>query len=134
MRKTTNMMIATGLLMAGSGVHSEIVAERLTAYQAEGAGPFDAARGAEMWIHNHTDGKTGQPRSCASCHTDNLTSSGKHARTGKEIAPMAPSVNPQRLTDIKEIEKWFSRNCKWTLGRECTPQEKGDFLVYLRLQ
>ena len=52
--------------------------------------------------------------------------------TGKAIEPLAPSANPKRLTDPEHIEKWFLRNCKWTLGRECTPQEKGDFLVMIR--
>ncbi|MEA3244387.1 MAG: DUF1924 domain-containing protein, partial [Pseudomonadota bacterium] len=33
--------------------------------------------------------------------------------------------------DGKKIEKWFKRNCKWTLGRECTAQEKADFLAYI---
>jgi hypothetical protein len=47
---------------------------------------------------------------------------------------MAPSVNSERLTDPKFIEKWFRRNCIQTLGRECTPQEKGDVLTYLRAQ
>ena len=47
---------------------------------------------------------------------------------------MAPSVNPKRLTDRSKIEKWFKRNCKWTLGRECTPQEKGDILTFLLAQ
>jgi hypothetical protein len=45
---------------------------------------------------------------------------------------MAPSVNAARLTDQAKIVKWLHRNCKWTLGRECTPQEKGDFLTYIR--
>jgi hypothetical protein len=57
---------------------------------------------------------------------------GKHAKTGKAIEPMAPSVNPKRLSDEKQIRKWFSRNCKWTLGRECTAQEQGDVLLYLQ--
>ena len=57
-----------------------------------------------------------------------------HVCTGKSIELMAPSVNPKRLTDSRLIEKWFKRNCKWTLGRECTPQEKGDLLVYLQTQ
>jgi hypothetical protein len=45
---------------------------------------------------------------------------------------MAPSVNPERLTDQRKITKWFKRNCKWTLGRECTHREQGDVLAYLR--
>jgi hypothetical protein len=45
---------------------------------------------------------------------------------------MAPSANPERLADKAKIEKWLARNCKWTLGRACTPQEKGDVLVMIR--
>jgi hypothetical protein len=45
---------------------------------------------------------------------------------------MAKSVNPQRLTDPGKAEKWFGRNCRWTLGRDCTPQEKGDFVALIR--
>jgi hypothetical protein len=55
-------------------------------------------------------------------------------KTGKRIEPMAVSVNPQRLGDMAKIEKWFRRNCKWTLGRACTAQEKGDLLSFLRQQ
>jgi hypothetical protein len=47
---------------------------------------------------------------------------------------MAPSVNPQRLTDARKIEKWFKRNCEWTWGRACTIQEKGDILRFLQQQ
>lgn len=132
----TLSFITAGLMVFAVGpvVAADVVEERLAAYQAEGAGPFDAARGEAMWTRNFTHPKADKPRSCASCHTDNLQSSGKHARTGKSIDPMAPSVNAERLTEVKKIEKWFVRNCKWTMGRECTAQEKGDFLSYLRLQ
>ena len=34
----------------------------------------------------------------------------------------------------KKIEKWFKRNCKEAWGRECTAQEKADFLTYLITQ
>ena len=48
--------------------------------------------------------------------------------------PMAPCVNPKRLTERRQAEKWFKRNCKRTLGRACTAQEKGDLLSFLRNQ
>ena len=134
MQKTMRRLVATCLFMACGVALADTVDERLAAYQAEGAGPFDAARGAAMWTRTFTHSKADKPRSCATCHTDNLKTSGKHARTGKAIEPLAPSVNAKRLTDAKEIEKWFGRNCKWTIGRACTAQEKGDFLSYLRLQ
>jgi hypothetical protein len=111
---------------------ADVVDERLTAYEAQGAGPFDAARGEAMWTSKYSHARADKPRSCATCHTDNPRVTGKHARTGKPIEPLAPSVNPKRLTEVREIEKWFMRNCKWTVGRECTAQEKGDLLSYLR--
>ncbi len=103
-------------------------------YRAAGAGPFTAAAGEKRWMENHKDAETGLDRNCQTCHGKDLTQKGKHAKTGKIIDPLAPSANSERLTDIKFINKWFKRNCKWTLGRECTPQEKGDFLEYLRNQ
>ncbi|MFN7572434.1 MAG: DUF1924 domain-containing protein [Betaproteobacteria bacterium] len=69
--------------------------------------------------------------SCTSCHTANPINPGKHAQTGKEIAPLAPAANPARLTDTAKAEKWFKRNCNDVLGRECTVQEKGDVAVWL---
>jgi len=106
---------------------------QLKTYQAQGAGEFSASRGEKMWHKNYPDPKkSDKQRNCGVCHTDNLKSKGKHARTGKVIPPLAPSVNSERFSDKKFIEKWFKRNCKWVVGRECTAQEKGDFLVYLR--
>ncbi|MCP4267412.1 MAG: DUF1924 domain-containing protein, partial [Candidatus Brocadiaceae bacterium] len=66
------------------------------------------------------------------CHGSDLNQAGKHVRTNKLIKAMAPSANPERYTKVKKIKKWFLRNCKWTLGRECTAQEKGDVLAYLK--
>lgn len=106
----------------------------LKGYQAQGATNFSAEKGKAMWTEKHASAEGGPARSCSTCHGENLTLTGKHAKTGKVIDPMAPSVNPKRFTDAKEIEKWFKRNCTWTVGRECTPQEKGDFLSYLRTQ
>lgn len=91
---------------------------------------FDAKRGDQLW-HKKYDGEDGKPRSCEACHGTDLKKSGKHNETGKTIDPMAPSVNNERFTDLKKIHKWFKRNCKWTVGRECTNQEKGDLLKYL---
>jgi len=91
---------------------------------------FTAERGKKLWKQTQTI--SGKPRSCASCHTSDPRQTGKHVRTGKPIKPMAPSVNSDRFTDPKKIAKWFKRNCKWTLGRECNAQEKGDFTKYLK--
>lgn len=68
---------------------------------------------------------------CASCHTDSPKATGKHATTGKEILPLAPTANPKRFTDAANVEKWFKRNCNDVLKRVCTAQEKGDFMAYV---
>lgn len=69
--------------------------------------------------------------SCASCHTSSPKNPGKHAKTNKDIEPLAPSANPKRFTDAVQVEKWFKRNCNDVLGRACTAQEKGDFMTYV---
>ncbi|SCZ49946.1 DUF1924 domain-containing protein [Thiohalomonas denitrificans] len=118
------LLVTAPVLGAGAPVDG-----LLKEYQRDGAGEFSAEEGRRLW---RAEGEQG--RSCASCHTDDLTASGKHARTGKPIEPLAPSNNPEQLTERREITKWLYRNCKWTLGRACTAQEKGDFLSYIRTQ
>jgi hypothetical protein len=114
--KSMLQTLSIALLCATAAASADVVDERLAEYQAQGAGGFSAS----------------PARSCTACHTADLRSAGKHAETGKRIEPMKPAVNPERLTDARQIEKWFLRNCKWTFGRECTPQEKGDFLMFIR--
>jgi hypothetical protein len=113
-------------------VRADTVADLLKQYETQGASGFTAAAAEAQWTRAFSDAKTGEKRKCSLCHTEDLKRAGKHAVTGKVIEPLAPSANPKRLTDAEHVEKWFSRNCKWTLGRECTPQEKGDFLVMIR--
>ncbi len=120
------------IFLTAQNLWADVVTERLRAYERAGARDFSASRGEHLWKKAFLDAKTGKPRSCTTCHTDDLRGMGKHVRTGKAIEPMAPSVNGKRLSDPKFIEKWFTRNCKWTIGRECTPQEKGDLLMFLR--
>jgi uncharacterized protein DUF1924 len=87
---------------------------------------FAAERGEQFFNATH-----GGEWSCASCHTHNPLLPGRHARTSKEIAPLAPAANPQRFTNLEKSEKWFKRNCNDVLGRACTAGEKGDALAYL---
>lgn len=68
---------------------------------------------------------------CSTCHTDNPMQSGKHAITGKNIKPLAPQANSERFTDATKVEKWFRRNCKEVVGRECNAAEKADFIQFL---
>jgi len=80
----------------------------------------------ELTLH----GKTGKV-SCASCHTDNPAAEGKHAETGKKIKSLAPAVESQRFSSIDKVEKNFEKHCMDILGRDCTAQEKGDYITYL---
>lgn len=129
-------LITATYLVLSLGLSSQVSAGAVDTlqqqYKEQGAGPFSSAAGQKAWQQKHLDAKTGKQRDCQTCHGSNLKLGGKHIRTGKLIEPLAPSANNERLTDIKFINKWFKRNCKWTLGRECSAQEKGDFLEYLK--
>lgn len=87
---------------------------------------FSAQRGEQFFKATH-----GAEWSCASCHTANPATPGKHAKTGKPIAALAPAANAERFTSAAKVSKWFKRNCNDVLERECTAQEKGDVLAYL---
>lgn len=100
--------------------------EQLATYTAQAAAPADAARGQPFFANRH-----GKDWSCASCHGASPTGEGKHASTGKPIAPLAPAFNPERFTEPAKTEKWFRRNCKDVLGRECSAGEKADVLAWL---
>lgn len=121
------VVIGTGLL-ALSAIARPVAAAPMVVdeYIADVGGVAYPEKGQSLWVT-----QTGKGRSCASCHGADPVKSGKHERTGKRIGPMAPSVDPQRFTDAKKVAKWFKRNCKWTLGRECTPQEKANVLAWL---
>lgn len=89
------------------------------------AGP-SAERGARFFNATH-----GRDWSCATCHTASPAGPGRHAVTGKAIAPLAPYANAERFSNAAKSEKWFRRNCADVLGRECTAGEKGDILAWL---
>jgi cytochrome c553 len=93
--------------------------------QAAGA-PGQAARGEAFFNATH-----GGEWSCASCHGKPPTGAGKHASTGKVIQPLAPARNAERFTDVAKADKWFKRNCKDVLSRECTAAEKADVMAWL---
>lgn len=120
------------LLMTSAMAHGSPASDKLLQeLREQGAGPFTAQAGQVIWTTAY-DSANGQPRACTDCHGTNLRQAGEHLRTGKTIDPMDPMVNPERLTDYKKINKWLLRNCKWTLGRECSPQEQGDLLTFIR--
>jgi cytochrome c553 len=105
----------------------------LMAHYAQTAGvpvsALSATRGETLYRTEHP-GRNGQAVSCASCHTASPKQPGQ-TRVGKRIEPLAPAANPQRFTDAAKVEKWFRRNCQDVLQRECSAQEKGDFIAWL---
>jgi hypothetical protein len=106
-------------------------ASLLAGYQSEArranaAFAPSAQRGGQFFTARH-----GAEWSCASCHGNPPTAQGKHAKTGKSIAPLAPAANPERFTVEAKTEKWFRRNCNDVLGRACTASEKADVLAFL---
>ncbi|MEQ1591166.1 MAG: DUF1924 domain-containing protein [Thiobacillaceae bacterium] len=90
---------------------------------------LSATRGAVLYRAEHP-GRNGQAVSCAGCHTANPKQAGR-SRVGKRIEPMATAANPDRFTDALKVDKWFRRNCQDVLQRECSAQEKGDFIAWL---
>lgn len=128
------LILAATLVFVGGATPSSasVVDDLLAGYKTQGGAEFAATRGKELWTKEFKNPKTGKMVSCATCHTTDLKQASKHAETGEAIEPLAPSVNPKRLTDPKFVEKWFGRNCKQTLGRECAAQEKGDLLMFIR--
>lgn len=132
MPKLARSGACVALLLLGGAAAAEVPADYLRSLDAAArAGSvafagFSAARGAEWFARRH-----GSDWSCATCHTERPLASGRHATTGRSIAPLAPAANPERLTDAAKVEKWFRRNCNDVLGRACTPVEKGDVIAWL---
>ena len=93
---------------------------------------FSAERGEHLFRTNFSTGKPDTP-SCTTCHTTDPRKIGQ-TRAGKDIEPMAASLSPKRYTDQEKTEKWFGRNCKNVLGRDCTASEKGDFITFMLTQ
>jgi hypothetical protein len=89
---------------------------------------FSAARGKSLYYAQPSDW------SCSTCHTDDPRGSGRHAVTNKPIKPLSPLANPARFSDPAKVEKWFKRNCRDVLKRDCSPTEKGDLLTFLLSQ
>lgn len=101
-------------------------AQLLADYAAQAQAPGDPERGRRLFTGDH-----GHEWRCASCHGPMPVTPGKHAATGKVIAPMAPAVNSERFTEVAKSDKWFRRNCRDVIGRECTAGEKADVLSWL---
>ncbi len=132
MKKLILFLLAISVIPL-SHVHAEnrVVQNLFEQYASQGVTQPSAERGEKLWQQRFSATGKFSERSCTSCHTSNINKSGKHIRTNKVIKPMSPTENPKRLTNMKKVNKWFKRNCKWTFGRECSAQEKADILAYL---
>lgn len=120
------------LMTSGSPARALAPADLQRTYEAAARestpafGGFSAQRGEQFFKSTH-----GAEWSCSSCHTKNPRADGKHAKTGKLIAPLAPAANAERITDPVKVEKWFKRNCNDVVGRLCSAREKGDVIAFL---
>ncbi len=114
------------LLVASLQAMAATPAELLVGYTAQAGQPANASRGEAFFKVTH-----GQEWQCTSCHGKSPLAGGRHASTDKAIEPLAPAANVKRFTDSAKVEKWFRRNCKDVLARECTPIEKADVLAWL---
>lgn len=124
----------TGLvLLSAAGAAAADTPAGFMAHYAQQSGvavsALSPARGEALYRSEHP-GRDGKAVSCASCHTANPKQAGQ-TRVGKRIEPLAPAANPERFTDAAKVEKWFRRNCMDVLQRECSAQEKGDFIAWL---
>ncbi|MFA8359032.1 DUF1924 domain-containing protein [Burkholderia ubonensis] len=124
-RHRLGLSVAT-LLAAIAAAHAETPARLLDGYTAQAGASAMPSRGQQFFTTRH-----GRDWSCASCHGGTPTGTGRHVVTGKAIEPLAPAFNPARFTDAARTEKWFRRNCKDVVGRECSASEKADVLSWL---
>lgn len=123
---TIAMLLSTA---SSAGPREDQLAQYAAAAKSAG---FSAARGQTLHTQNFGGGKPDTP-ACTSCHGKDVRGAGR-TPAGKAIEAVAVSVTPTRYTDPAKVEKWFKRNCNEVLGRECTPQEKGDWLTYMIAQ
>jgi len=119
-------MVAAGIAAAQTPADLQRSFEGAARKESPAFAGFSAQRGEAFFKNTH-----GSDWTCASCHTQSPLGSGRHAVTGKQIAPLAPAANSARFTDPAKVDKWFKRNCNDVVSRPCTALEKGDVLAYL---
>ncbi|MFG6433522.1 DUF1924 domain-containing protein [Roseateles sp. LYH14W] len=120
------LLVGLAASLAASAALAVTPADLLRTYSAQAGAAPQPARGQQFFNASH-----GREWRCASCHGAVPNQAGRHAATGKSIAPLAPAFNPERFTDPAKAEKWFRRNCNDVAGRECTAAEKADVLSWL---
>ncbi len=133
MKRLLALMIFAATISVPVVMASPATDSLLAKYKSEGVSKIDASKAKSDWT-KETKGEDGEMISCSTCHGTDFSKAGKHRKTHKVIDPLSTRVNTERFTDEKKIEKWFKRNCNDTWGRECTAQEKADFLTFLLAQ
>lgn len=103
--------------------------EILKSFEVQAAKTFSATEGEKIYRTKRINSK-GENISCMTCHTPDPKGEGL-TRANKIIEPIAPVANKERFTDMAKVEKWFKRNCKDVLDRECTVMEKGNFVRFM---
>lgn len=123
--RTSLLLAALGTSFAGHAGDTTPV-DQLKAFSEQAGRTGDASQGELFFTQKH-----GGKWSCSTCHNAPPVTEGKHAATAKVIKPLAPAANPRVFTDTAKVDKWFKRNCKDVLERECSPAEKADVMAYL---
>lgn len=151
MKRTNNVLMGLAVVLAGAiGAASyapvvvaqekkekkdtnpdKLMAEYAAAAKKAGSYKEFTAEAGKAFYNLENKNKKGEMTSCATCHTTDPTKPGK-TTAGKAIEPVAVSANPARFTNKAKVEKWFKRNCGDVFQRACTPQEKGDFIAYMK--
>lgn len=128
----TTLLLTCSVLSAAASAETPQYLLETWRTQARAQSPqfagFSAARGRSLYFSQPADW------SCSTCHTSDPRGDGRHAVTAKPIKPLSPLANPARFGDPAKVEKWFKRNCRDALRRECTAVEKGDLLTFLMSQ
>jgi len=126
-------LLAPAPALAGSAADRQAILDGFAA-EAQAAGGsftgFVASQGETLFRTQWARGDERTP-SCTACHTEDPRAMGRNAKTGRPIEPVAVSANPSRFTDPDEVAKQFRRDCKAVIGRECTAQEKGDYITFM---
>ena len=120
------MYAALALLPVAVAAADTSASQQLARFSAQAGTPGQIEPGRAFFTS-----RQGGEWSCASCHGNPPTATGKHAGTGKPIDPMAPPANPAAFTSTAKVDKWFRRNCNDVVKRECSAGEKADVLAYL---
>ncbi len=136
----TMIALATGAILSTSTMAKTPINSVIQPYlvklqeQAKTESPgfqgFSAARGKKLYFAEYSHPEDPTTRSCTTCHTTDPNTSGE-TQVGKPIDPLTPSINQKRFSEVKQVKKWFRRNCKWVLQRQCNAVEKGDFVYFI---